>query len=114
MTLAEFKAWFEGFTESIEGKAAPTQKQWAKIKEKVAAIDGTPITYPIYIDRYVHPSWPHPYQPIWVGASGGIGMGSGSLTVGQNMPDQMADLNLGSFDSLTAMHALGCIEAKAN
>lgn len=36
MTLAEFKAWFEGFTEAIEG--APTPSQWARIKEQVSKI----------------------------------------------------------------------------
>ncbi|CDP50692.1 hypothetical protein [Devosia sp. DBB001] len=33
MSLMEFKCWFEGFTESIEG--APTEKQFERIKAKV-------------------------------------------------------------------------------
>jgi hypothetical protein len=49
MTLSEFKAWFEGFTEGIE--AAPTEAQFAKIKAKVALIDGSPLSYPEFIDR---------------------------------------------------------------
>ena len=36
MTLSEFKAWFEGFTESME--KAPTPNQWERIKERVAKI----------------------------------------------------------------------------
>lgn len=57
MTLAEFKAWFEGFTESMEGQ--PTAKQWKRIKERVAQIDGTTVTHQvIYRDRYRHSTIP--------------------------------------------------------
>lgn len=38
MTTQEFKAWFEGFTECIEG--TPSKKQWERIKNRVAEIDG--------------------------------------------------------------------------
>lgn len=57
MTNTEFKAWFEGFCESIEGR--PTIKQFEKIKEKIAMIDGAPF----YI------GYPYRYNPIpttWV------------------------------------------------
>lgn len=60
MKLNEFKAWFEGYTEAMEG--APSKKQWERIKEQVAAVDGvaiTPTSYPVYIDRYVRPWYPH-------------------------------------------------------
>jgi len=50
MTLAEFKAWFEGYTEGITG--APTEAQFDRIKKKVAAIDGAVTTYPVYVDWY--------------------------------------------------------------
>lgn len=60
MTLAEFKAWFEGFTETIE--AAPSEKQWKRIKARVAEIDGTVTTYPVFVDRYIPP-----YRPWFVG-----------------------------------------------
>lgn len=56
MTLAEFKAWFEGFTEDMEG--APTAKQWKRIKDRVKQIDGTAITKEvIYRDRYWRDYW---------------------------------------------------------
>ena len=42
MTLSEFKAWFAGYAEEMDGP--PTPKQWEKIKERVGKIDGTPIT----------------------------------------------------------------------
>lgn len=46
MTLAEFKAWFEGYTEAIEG--APTAAQFDKIKKKVATLNvaTTGLNYP--------------------------------------------------------------------
>jgi hypothetical protein len=61
MTLAEFKAWFEGFTETLE--AAPNEKQWERIKARVAEINGTVTTYPVFVDRYVPP-----YRP-WYGGT---------------------------------------------
>lgn len=42
MTPSEFKAWFDGFTEAFTG--CPTKAQWARIKDRVAEIDGKPIT----------------------------------------------------------------------
>lgn len=68
MNLSEFKAWFEGFTESM--KTAPNEKQWARIKARVAEIDGAEITKHVYVDRYW--TYPHHYwaSPFY---SGGIG-----------------------------------------
>lgn len=51
MTPSEFKAWFDGFTEAMD--KAPNEKQWKRIKERVKAIDGKPVT-PIVIHDY----WP--------------------------------------------------------
>lgn len=61
MTLAEFKAWFEGFTEDMDGP--PDAKQWKRIKARVKDIDGTAITRHVYVDHY----WPRavPYTPYW-------------------------------------------------
>lgn len=51
MTLAEFKAWFEGFTEAIEG--APTEKQWARIKEQIEKIaPPAPVFIPPTTERF--------------------------------------------------------------
>ena len=44
MTPEEFKPWFEGFTEAMEGM--PTEAQWEKIKQRVGEIDGNSISYP--------------------------------------------------------------------
>jgi len=54
MTLQEFKAWFEGYTECMEDR--PTEKQWARIKERVSRIDGVQTTIHHYHDRY-SPYW---------------------------------------------------------
>lgn len=62
MTPSEFKAWFEGFTDAMSGP--PTKAQWAKIKERVDMIDGTPIS-PVVIREY----WPR-YYP-WYTTTGG-------------------------------------------
>lgn len=61
MTPIEFKAWFDGFSEGID--KTPTQKQWTRIKERVAEIDGTPISEKVFVDRY----WPN-YHPVYVGS----------------------------------------------
>lgn len=58
MTQAEFKAWFEGFSENISG--SPSKKQWERICARVAEIDGMPITVPFYIDR-----WGPYFEPRW-------------------------------------------------
>lgn len=114
MILSEFKAWFEGYTEGLEG--APTKAQFERIKEKVKEISGTPITYPIYIDRYVQP-----WRPYWGGYWGVGGSVSntlgGSSQMGQATAYNMAVNNEGSsktFDSVNAMYALGKAEAAVN
>lgn len=50
MTLSEFKAWFEAFTESMDGP--PSHKQWERIQARVKEISGSPITERVFIDRY--------------------------------------------------------------
>lgn len=67
MTLSEFKAWFEGFSEGID--TAPTEAQFAKIKAKVALITGTPTSYPVFIERYrtyLDGIWTQPYREPYV------------------------------------------------
>jgi len=61
MTLSEFKAWFEGFTELL-GDTPPNAVQFSRIKEKVAKIDGAPIT-PIVIHEWYRPYISRPYYP---------------------------------------------------
>jgi hypothetical protein len=113
MKLDEFKAWFEGFTEGMEG--APTAKQWKRIKERVAEIDGVAISYPVYVERYVRP-----WYPYWnTTTAGGIvgptytaNMASNSMCMQQASQCLSAfqDGQIG-FDGASAMFAAGKAEA---
>ena len=62
MTLSEFKAWFEGFTEEMDGP--PTKKQWSRIRKRVLEIDDVATSYPVFIERYYRP-----WQPYWTNTS---------------------------------------------
>lgn len=109
MTLSEFKAWFEGYTEGLDG--APTEKQFKRIKAKVAEITGTPISYPVFIDRYrdVWPryrdtGWPQPIVS-W-SSTGAAGMATGA-GIAMNAESGKA------WDSHAAMYAVGKADALA-
>lgn len=52
MTLSEFKAWFSGFTEDMDGP--PNAKQWKRIQARVKEISGVALTERVFVDRY----WP--------------------------------------------------------
>lgn len=113
MQLSEFKAWFEGYTEGLEG--APTKAQFErikeKVKEKVKEISGTPITSTVYIDRYYEPY--RRYWASWGGATG-IGLSSSGGTMRSADGTQYTFTNSGEtdqFDSHAAMYALGKAEA---
>ena len=73
MTLAEFKAWFEGFTEDMDGR--PSEKQWKRIQKQIKEIDGTITSYPVFIDRYVRPYRPY-WDGIWCGGASYQGVSS--------------------------------------
>lgn len=113
MTLSEFKAWFDGFTEDMAGP--PSKKQWERIKSRVGEITGQAVSYPVYIDRYVTPVRPYwdrvwaygqPYNGSLFGQA--ISGGSASLQGYSAMSNPNA-----SFDSHTAMQALGKADALA-
>lgn len=56
MNLSEFKAWFEGFTESMEGP--PNAKAWRRIQGRVKEIrDAPPVDRHHFHDYYVNPWW---------------------------------------------------------
>lgn len=96
MTPQEFKAWFEGFTEAVDG--VPSKAQWKRIKDRVAGIDGRPITERVYVDRYWPPAYPlYPSYPTRIYST---------YTSNSSIPQ-----NAQSFNSVTAMNALGRIEA---
>lgn len=102
MTLSEFKAWFEGYTDGM-GDQPPNAKQWEAIKAKVGKITGERTTYPVFVDRYV----PAPWRPYW---RDGITY-SGSLSSGTADADAGIWQNDVSFDSHKSMYSLGKAEA---
>lgn len=71
MTLNEFRVWFEGFCEGLEG--APTAEQFAKLGEKIAMLRMDPVPYvaPLQIDpnytpavKFIPPSTPCTGTPM--------------------------------------------------
>jgi hypothetical protein len=101
MTLQEFKAWFEGFTENM-GEAPPTKLQWARIQARVKEIDGAVTTYPVFVDRY----WPHhPPSYPWVWTCGNTAGAVQTVTA----PPAVSVFNTTDigFNSTQAMTSLG-------
>lgn len=124
MTPSEFKAWFDGFCEAFD--KTPTQKQWARIKERVAEIDGKPVTERVYVDRYlpyVRPWLNGPYYDprYWTyyqgstlgGGSSGVCSGGSLSSLGQNYQSALQNSNKNDYSSTNAMNALGRAEAQA-
>jgi len=122
MTLQEFKAWFEGFTDGMGDK--PNAAQWKKIKAKVAKIDGSVTTYPVFVDRYWPRSWHGPYYggPSWVtqSSNGGTGqisnnvaqtLSAGAAPIGKNATTDLEEAQL-LFDGSQAFADLGRLEAR--
>lgn len=111
MTPADFKSWFEGFTEAMTGQ--PTKAQWARVKERVAEIDGKPITERVFIDRYWSHYYPsNPWSP-WAYCGGGVGAGAASI--GCNSVT-LATSNSGAqqqYSASNAMYALGKADAQS-
>jgi hypothetical protein len=95
MTLSEFKAWFEGFTEDMAGP--PSAKQWKKIQARVSEITGEPLTQHHFYHRY----W-NPY--FW--SSFGLSQGVGALNSAEpfNLTNQ-------GWNSASAMQLLGKADA---
>ena len=57
MTLSEFRAWFEGFTENMDGP--PNKKQWDRIQKRVKQIKSNPA--PIVVEKWLRPY----YDRVW-------------------------------------------------
>jgi hypothetical protein len=114
MTQSEFKAWFDGFAEAL-GETPPTATQWARIRDRVKEIDGRPVTYPVYVERY-RPYWGLTPVTVWCNSSGtgtqlntNAGLG-GMAIMSANAVNSVAG---GQFNSHHAMNALGRDECEA-
>jgi hypothetical protein len=115
MNLQEFKAWFEGFTESLEN--TPNENQWERIKNRVKEIDGQTITERVYIDKYIpyFPyRYPYHYNPWITYACSDVTSytsgSSGSDGVKTNNENQNILNTNKEFDSYQAMYTLGKAE----
>ncbi len=72
MNLSEFKAWFGGFTENMDGP--PGEKAWRRIQARIEEIkDAPPTSYPVYIDRYWN-NYPRPWWDYTSPYYGSVGM----------------------------------------
>jgi len=109
MTINEFKAWFEGYTENIT--KLPTQKQWARIKERVDEIDAKEGKWEkiIYRDHY-RPWWPEWYTYSYTSNDINFVSESTNFTLDSNNDDKSLTSNMayavgvaeGERDQLTA------------
>ena len=110
MTLAEFKAWFDGYTENVDKQ--PTQKQWARIKDRVAEIDGTAVTERVYIDRY-WPIYRQPYfgSPVWT-TCGTVSSAAATVSNSAGSAVTTSVVQMPAFNAESAMYALGREEAR--
>ena len=121
MTPQEFKSWFDGFTEAFGDSNVPTQKQWARIKDRVNEIDGRAVTERVFIDRY-NPWKTYPPYITFIGntlndghtvqcnnaaAQGAAQSWQGLASIAQNTVSASGS----TFDSHTAMYALGRTDA---
>lgn len=61
MQLAQFLAWFEGFSENIEG--APTEKQWDRLKQKLAQLEPETSFQPVSTPKRAPAQVPHVAPP---------------------------------------------------
>jgi len=95
MTLSEFKAWFEGFTECMDG--APDKDQWKRIKARVKEIDGVAVTKTVFVDRYLPP-----YRPYWAQRLDVFGVSDGTMLMSAGQSN--------GFESHNAMLDLGKAE----
>lgn len=117
MTPQEFKAWFDGFTEAFD--RLPTKAQWARVKERVAEIDGKPVTERMFVDRYLGPyptiyqaTWPCYYRNYGIMGSTGLAGGATITNMGQGQFSGAKALPAANiFNSSQAMTALGRAEA---
>ena len=102
MNLSEFKAWFEGYTENMDG--TPNKQQWERICARVKEIvDAPAMSYPIFIDWYVRP-----YQPYWPIGPTWISTTSKTISGG----DQISGSTYGcQYNSQDAFRNLGRMEA---
>ena len=87
MNLSEFKAWFEGFTESMSGP--PTAKAWKRICDRVKQIkDAPPVERHHFHDYYLRP-WRrfYDYGSYW-GMEDTVSIGTSAVSLNTSVASQ--------------------------
>ena len=86
--LRDFLNWFDGFAENIE--KTPSPKQWAKIKERVAALRAVgPAAAPVTSQQPAKPAKkPDPVYPFIIDRDGAVKNGRSKKPV---MPSEVTD-----------------------
>ena len=69
MTINEFKAWLEGFEESVNG--SPTKAQWLKVKQRLETVYGDAVQSIPYAPQPWYPDWYTPYPYRWYSSTSG-------------------------------------------
>lgn len=107
MTVGEFKAWLEGYTENGAIDGSISKKQWARIKERIAEIKEAPAVTWAYGGKR---SWlPHQPYYYYYTNTGGTGIGTQvSNTAG------VSTLGLNSDEVNRTFYAQGKADAAAN
>lgn len=112
MNLQEFKAWFDGFTESMEDNL-PGPRAWARICEKVKSIeDSPPTTETVFIHDYYRP-WRRWFEsPAWWYSQAGdcLPQFTAQMSVADSGSAYEGD-SARVFNSSVAFHNLGSAEA---
>lgn len=117
MTLQEFKNWFDGFQEGIS--CVPNKKQWARICERIAEIDGNVTTEIVFRERYWWQTLPSPqWIPYTVGTPMALHTVGTPMALLGGQPSTGAPTITGhiaqcGFNPLTAFHNLGWEDARA-
>jgi hypothetical protein len=103
MNLAEFKAWFEGYTEGM--RDTPSAKQWARIKARVDEITAQPTEVRYFYDHY----WrPHYYS---LGVAGGMSNAATLTTTGYCQTVGQNSASAYALTSTDAFRMLGQADA---
>lgn len=116
MNLSEFKAWFEGFTEGMDGP--PNEAQWKRICERLATVAPITLSPGILRSPYDPEPWRHHlpgFNPI-VGGNlnaappAGNSVGAAAFAA-RTRP--MDDSDCRPVDVVAELRALGKAESKA-
>lgn len=106
MNLSEFKAWFEGFTEDMDGE--PNPKQWKRIKKRVGEITSDPTPWPVYVRDYYRPFQPYFVAGVTTGGQVGLSQSNGALG---GLPQSLSNSGSNQFHA-NAFQDLGRAEWK--